>query len=166
MIEAATASVMTAQVARISSEPSSSARSMSASPAQVQKAAVNNAPYLSPYVRLSPGVKPVLVVRDSDTGSQVTQYPTPAQIQAYQSAQAAQARLVAVQPQRASTSSAEVSAPAADVKPVSYEAAKAALQSSVQYQEIKKEAMAQAAKADTYQPPVPQSEPQRVSTEA
>ena len=165
MIEAATASVMTAQVARGNIEPAAaSARSMSASPVKVQKAAVNNAPYLSPYVRLSPGVKPVLVVRDADTGSQVTQYPTPAQIQAYQSAQAAQARLAAAQPSQPITGSDTNSAP--EVKQVSYEAAKAVLQNSVQYQEIKKEAMAQSAKAEAYQPPVPQAEPQRVSTEA
>jgi hypothetical protein len=154
MIEATTASVMTAQVARSQMEQSSSAQSYASNPVRIQKVAVNNAPYLSPHVRLSPGAKPIFVVRDANTGAQVAQYPTPAQIQAYQSAQASQARLSAAQPQVSSEGQ-----PA--IKEVSYEAAKAALQSSVQYQEIKKEVMAQATKAEVPVPtptPAPQAE--------
>jgi hypothetical protein len=128
MIEAVNASMMNSGTVRAVAEQVSSAQSLAANPARVQKAAVS-APYLSPYVRLNPDTKPVMVLRDSDTGASLTQYPTPAQIRAYQAAQA-QARVVAEQSQPAAEAS---SSPAPEV---TYEEAKAVLQSSVQYQEV------------------------------
>lgn len=153
MIEAATASISTSQMIRSAVEQSSSAQTIAANPARIQKVAVNNAPYLSPYVRLAPNTKPILVVRDSDTGAQVNQYPTPAQIRAYQAAQSAQAKLSTTSSSTAET----VQTAQGDVKQVSYDEAKAVLQSSVQYQEIKKEA-ARAASSDA---PAPQPQPER-----
>ena len=160
MIEAATASVSNSQMIRSAVEQSSSAQTIAANPTRIQKAAVSNAPYLSPYVRLSPGTKPILVVRDSDTGTQVNQYPTPAQIRAYQAAASSQAKIAASSPQGSS----------ADVKEVTYDEAKAVLQNSVQYQEIKKE-VARAASSDVPQmkapaPPPEATRPTSVSVDA
>lgn len=83
MIEAINASISTAPIARaIAAEASTS---QSANPERIQKAGVV-APYLSPHVRLAPNTKPVFVVRDVDTGAQIKQFPTEAQIRAYQKA--------------------------------------------------------------------------------
>ncbi len=136
MIEAVNASLMGSGAVRAVAEQVSSAQSLAANPARVQKAAVS-APYLSPYVRLNPDTKPVMVLRDSDTGASLTQYPTPAQIRAYQSAQA-QARVVAAQANATPEGSSAVQ------NEVSFEEAKAVLQASVQYQEFRKAAVAQA----------------------
>ena len=81
MIEAI-ASIATAPLMRTLTEE---ATSQSANPARVQKAAIST-PYLSTHVRLSPNSKPVFVVRDVDTGTQIKQFPTEGQIRAYQKA--------------------------------------------------------------------------------
>jgi hypothetical protein len=154
MIEAATASVSNSQIIRSAVEQSSSAQTIAANPTRIQKVAVSNAPYLSPYVRLSPGTKPILVVRDSDTGTQVNQYPTPAQIRAYQTAASTQAKISASSAPQGSVS---------DVKQVSYDEAKAVLQNSVQYQEIKKEVARSASSEPAPEPEPPQPAPQPIS---
>lgn len=83
MIEAINASISAAPIARaVTAEAATSA---SANPVRVQKAAVT-APYLSPHVRLAPDAKPVFVIRDINTGAQIKQFPTEAQIRAYQKA--------------------------------------------------------------------------------
>ena len=158
MIEAAVASVSNSQVIRTVVDQSASAQSLAANPVRIQKVATQNAPYLSPYVRLAPDTKPILVVRDSDTGAQVNQYPTPAQIRAYQAAQTVQTRLSTSQSQ---TTDVVVGGDQPDVKQVSYEQAKAVLQNSVQYQEIRKEAV-RAASSDA--PAAPQPQQQRATS--
>ncbi len=85
MIEAINASISTAPSVRAIAEEATSSQSFAANPARLQKAGVT-APYLSPHVKLSPGSKPIFVVRDSDTGSQIRQFPTEAQIRAYKRA--------------------------------------------------------------------------------
>lgn len=91
MIEAINASISAAPVARaIVAEASTS---QSANPVRIQKAGVT-APYLSPHVRLTPDAKPVFVVRDVNTGAQIKQFPTEAQIRAYQKASEAKTTAV------------------------------------------------------------------------
>ncbi|HNQ92896.1 MAG TPA: hypothetical protein PKI93_08215 [Alphaproteobacteria bacterium] len=92
MIEAVNAAVSNAQVIRAVAEQTASTQSFAANPTRVQTAGVT-APYLSPHVDLNGGSsKPILVVRDSETGDRVRQFPTEGQIRAYQRAQANQAR--------------------------------------------------------------------------
>ncbi len=83
MIEAINASISNAQLVR--SVATEASTSQSANPVRIQKAAIV-APYLSPHVRLAPNSKPVFVVRDLETGTQIKQFPTEAQIRAYQKA--------------------------------------------------------------------------------
>ena len=120
MIEAINASISTAApIARAIAEEVST--SQSANPVRIQKAAVT-APYLSPHVRLSPNAKPVFVVRDVETGTQIKQFPTEAQIRAYQKAGEARAQT------QAQNQSGET-------KTISPEQAKLMIESSVQYKQ-------------------------------
>jgi hypothetical protein len=94
MIEAVNAAVSSAQMVRAAAEQVSSARSFAANPARIQSAAT--APYLSPHVDFNGGMtKPLFIVRDSETGDAVRQFPTEAQIRAYQRAKEAQSRAAA-----------------------------------------------------------------------
>ena len=93
MIEAIAASVSNAQIVRQVTDEASA--SQAANPVRIQKAAVT-APYLSPHVRLAPDTKPIFVVRDLNTGEQVKQFPTEAQIRAYQRASQSKADTVAL----------------------------------------------------------------------
>lgn len=85
MIEAITASVSNAQLMRAVAEEVSSSQSLAANPERLQKAAIGT-PYLSHHVRLAPNTKPIFVIRDTDTGAQLKQFPTEAQIRAYHKA--------------------------------------------------------------------------------
>lgn len=85
MIEALNAVVSNSQLVRAVAEQTSSSNSFAANPTRVQSAAVT-APYLSPHVDLSGGSKPIFVVRDLETGQHIRQFPTEAQIRAYQTA--------------------------------------------------------------------------------
>lgn len=120
MIEAINASISTAAPA-VRAIAEEVATSQSANPVRVQKAAIV-APYLSPHVRLSPNTKPIFVVRDVETGSQIKQFPTEAQIRAYQKAGEARAQS---QPQSVD----------GQEKSISPEQAKLMIETSVQYKE-------------------------------
>lgn len=92
MIEAVNAAVSNAQMVRAVAEQTASTQSFAANPTRIQTAGVT-APYLSPHVDLNGGSsKPILVVRDSETGDRIRQFPTEGQIRAYQRAQANQVR--------------------------------------------------------------------------
>lgn len=86
MIEAITAAVSNSQLVRQVAEQSSTMQSYSSNPSRVQSAAIS-APYLSPHVNLNAG-KPIFIVRDSETGESLRQFPTEGQIKTYQNAQA------------------------------------------------------------------------------
>jgi len=95
MIEAVNAISSNAQILRAVAEQTATTQSFASNPARVQAAAVI-APYLSPHVDLNGGSsKPILVVRDSETGEHVRQFPTEGQIRAYQRAKDSQARVQA-----------------------------------------------------------------------
>ncbi len=119
MIEAINASISNAPVVRAIAEEVST--SQSANPVRIQKAAVS-APYLSPHVRLAPNTKPVFVVRDVETGTQIKQFPTEAQIRAYQKAGEARAQMQA-QPADG------------EAKTITPEQARVMVETSVQYKE-------------------------------
>lgn len=92
MIEAVNAVTSNAQLLRAVAEQTATTQSFSSNPARVQSAATI-APYLSPHVDLNGGSsKPIFIVRDSETGSPIRQFPTEGQIRAYQRAQDAQVR--------------------------------------------------------------------------
>ena len=94
MIEAVNAVVSNAQLLRSVAEQTSTTQVLSANPARIQAAAVT-APYLSPHVDYNSGnSKPIFVVRDSSTGETVKQFPSEAQIRAYQRAAAVQDQVV------------------------------------------------------------------------
>ncbi|MFA7276130.1 MAG: hypothetical protein WC043_04950 [Pseudobdellovibrionaceae bacterium] len=97
MIEAVNATVSNAQLLRSVAEQTSSTQVLSANPSRVQAAAIV-APYLSPHVDLNGGQsKPIFVVRDAATGEHVKQFPTEAQIRAYQRAQEVRSEAMTVQ---------------------------------------------------------------------
>jgi hypothetical protein len=86
MIEAVTAVVSNAQLLRSVAEQTSTTQTLAANPTRVQTAAIS-APYLSPHVDYNSGnSKPIFVVRDSATGETLKQFPSEAQIRAYQKA--------------------------------------------------------------------------------
>ncbi|MBL8639473.1 MAG: hypothetical protein JNK24_03860 [Alphaproteobacteria bacterium] len=92
MIEAVAANVSSASSLRAIAEQTSTTQSFSSNPNRIQAAAIV-APYLSPHVDLNGGnSKPIFVVRDAETGSNIRQFPTEGQIRAYQRAKEAQAR--------------------------------------------------------------------------
>lgn len=83
MIEAVNAVVSNAQILRSMAEQVSATQNLSANPARIQSAAVS-APYLSPHVDFNSGnSKPIFVVRDSSSGEVIKQFPSEAQIRAY-----------------------------------------------------------------------------------
>lgn len=83
MIEAVNAVVSNAQVLRSMAEQTASTQNLSANPARIQTAAIS-APYLSPHVDYNGGnSKPIFVVRDSASGEVIKQFPSEAQIRAY-----------------------------------------------------------------------------------
>lgn len=125
MIEAVNATISSAPSVKAIAQQVSSAESLAANPARTQKAAVS-APYLSPHVRLSPGVKPIFVVRDLNTGEAVRQFPSESQIVAYQ--KAAQAQEFAARLERVFVPN----------EAQSLEQAEAVVESSVQYKEARK----------------------------
>lgn len=88
MIEAVNAVVSNSQVLRSIAEQTSTTQNLAANPSRIQTAAIS-APYLSPHVDYNGGnTKPIFVVRDSSTGETVKQFPSEAQIRAYQKAAA------------------------------------------------------------------------------
>lgn len=92
MIEAVAANVSSASSLRAIAEQTSTTQSFSSNPNRIQAAAIV-APYLSPHVDLNGGnSKPIFVVRDAETGSNIRQFPTEGQIRAYQRAKEAQSR--------------------------------------------------------------------------
>ncbi|PZP57126.1 MAG: hypothetical protein DI586_01495 [Micavibrio aeruginosavorus] len=119
MIEAINASISNAPIVRAIAEEVSTSQSVN--PVRIQKAAVT-APYLSPHVRLSPNAKPVFVVRDVETGTQIKQFPTEAQIRAYQKAGEARSQVQAQSSQ-------------GEVKTITPEQARIMIETSVQYKE-------------------------------
>ncbi len=95
MIEAVSAVVSNSQLVRSIAEQTASTQTLSANPARVQTAAIT-APYLSPHVDYNGGnSKPIFVVRDAATGETVKQFPSEAQIRAYQKAAQVQQQVVA-----------------------------------------------------------------------
>jgi hypothetical protein len=83
MIEAVNAVVSNAQILRSMAEQVSTTQNLSANPARIQTAAAS-APYLSPHVDFNAGnSKPIFVVRDSSSGEVIKQFPSEAQIRAY-----------------------------------------------------------------------------------
>lgn len=124
MIEAVNASISTTPVVKAIAEETSSSTSFAANPSRSQKAAVGT-PYLSLQVKLAPKSKPIFVVRDTETGNAIKQFPTEAQIRAYQKA-------VEV---RASAAASAAKSASEDVSP---EAAKAIAESSVEFKEERK----------------------------
>lgn len=98
MIEAVNAVVSNSQVLRSIAEQVSTTQNLSANPARIQSAAIS-APYLSPHVDYNgANSKPIFVVRDSSSGEVIKQFPSEAQIRAYN--RAAQVReQIAVQSQ-------------------------------------------------------------------
>jgi ADP-ribosylglycohydrolase len=94
MIEAIGAVMSNSQLLRSVAEQTSTTQVLTANPSRIQAAAIT-APYLSPHVDYNGGnSKPIFVVRDSSTGETVKQFPSEAQIRAYQ--KAAESRDVAV----------------------------------------------------------------------
>jgi hypothetical protein len=138
MIEGVNASISTASAVRAVAQQVSSAESLSANPSRVQKAAIGTA-YSSKYVELAPDIKPIFIVRDSDTGESIRQFPTESQIRAYQRAQ--QSRDAATQ-----ASTVKVSR-----QSVSTEEATQLVKSSVEFKEVRKEIK----KVDAPPPPLP-----------
>lgn len=95
MIEAISAVVSNSQLLRSVAEQTSTTQTLAANPARVQAAAIT-APYLSPHVDYNGGnSKPIFVVRDAATGETVKQFPSEAQIRAYQKAAAVQEQAIA-----------------------------------------------------------------------
>lgn len=95
MIEAINAVVSNAQVLRSVAEQTSTTQTLAANPTRIQSAAIS-APYLSPHVDYNGGnSKPIFVVRDASTGETVKQFPSEAQIRAYQKAAAVQEQVIA-----------------------------------------------------------------------
>ncbi len=95
MIEAANAITSNAQLLRAVAEQTATTQSFAANPTRIQTAAVS-APYLSPHVDLNGGAsKPIFVVRDSETGNRIRQFPTEGQIRAYQRAKEVQSQALA-----------------------------------------------------------------------
>jgi hypothetical protein len=127
MIEAVAASVSSSQLIRQVAEQASAAQALSANPSRIQKAALPAA-YSSTDVRLSPGVKPIFVVRDVYSGESIKQFPTEAQIRAYQQAKEMRAQMA----QLSSVSQADGAPPTeAEIK--------ALVESSIEFKEARKE---------------------------
>lgn len=138
MIEAVNAVISTAPSVRAMAQQVASAESFSANPANLQKAAMTTA-YSSKYIQLAPDIKPIFVVRDTNTGESVRQFPTEAQIRAYQRAQESRATAKAqaqVETQIGGNDAAK---------------AQALAESSVQYKEVRQ----QIKQPDAPPPPLP-----------
>ncbi len=101
--------------------------SFSANPAAIQKAAISS-PYLSRSVELAPDIKPIFVVRDTNTGESVRQFPTEAQIRAYQ--RATESKMNARAEAQAQAQAAQIGGNDADQ-------AAALVESSIQYREVR-----------------------------
>lgn len=124
MIEAVNASISTAQSVRAVAQQMSAVESLAAKPVTVQKVSMSTQ-YTSQYVELAPDIKPIFILRDTDTGESIRQFPTEGQIRAYQRAQ--QAREAASQPlTKPDTAS-------------STEEAAVLVESSVQFKEVRQE---------------------------
>ena len=121
MIEAITASASNAQLMRAVAEEVASSQSLSANPERIQKAAIGT-PYLSHHVRLSPNTKPIFVIRDTDTGTQIKQFPTEAQIRAYHKAGQAKSQV-------------QTSSQTSEGQGITPEQAKILVESSVEFKE-------------------------------
>ncbi len=112
MIEAVNSVVSTSPLAKGSVEAQSVARSYAANPERVQEIA--KAPYISPYIRVDVNFdRAVLLIRDSDTGDVLRQFPSESQMEAYRRAEAATSARQQIQAQVAQSSSAPVTAPKA-----------------------------------------------------
>ena len=149
MIEAVNAAISTSSSVRAMAEQVTIAESLSANPARIQKVSTAAA-YLSPHVRLRPDMKPIFVVRDSSTGEAIRQFPTEAQIRAYQ--RAAEVKASAI----------EVPSPkAGQVDTASSPEVDKLVESSVQYREIREEIKQEAAPA-----PVPGEVKTEIKVEA
>lgn len=111
MIEAVNAVVSNAQILRSMAEQVSATQNLSANPARIQTAAVS-APYLSPHVDFNGGnSKPIFVVRDSSSGEVIKQFPSEAQIRAYnKAAQVREQVIIQAQFQRSGSDYAEAAA--------------------------------------------------------
>lgn len=95
MIEAISAVVSNSQLLRSVAEQTSTTQTLSANPTKIQSAAIT-APYLSPHVDYNGGnSKPIFVVRDASTGETLKQFPSEAQIRAYQKAAQVQEQVAA-----------------------------------------------------------------------
>ena len=108
MIEAVNSTVSNATLVRGVAEQQSVARSFAANPERIQE--IPKAPFISPYIRVDTNFdKAVLLIRDSDTGDVIRQFPSESQLEAYRRAQAASQR---TQAQVARTEQLTQSAPA------------------------------------------------------
>lgn len=138
MIEAVNAAISTAPSVRAMAQQVAASESFSANPSNIQKAAISTA-YSSKYIELAPDIKPIFIVRDTSTGESVRQFPTEAQIRAYQRAQEsrANAKFEAQFEAQIGGNDAEKAAVLA--------------QSSVQYKEVRK----QIKQPDAPPPPLP-----------
>lgn len=82
MIEAVNMSVATSSLNRSATvQAPPPAVEVSAAPAEISAGV--SAPYLSPHVNLVGFRKPIFIIRDSETGEHVRQFPTESQIRAY-----------------------------------------------------------------------------------
>lgn len=107
MIEAITSSALSA-AARTETDKVSSLRSVNASTRNA--AQYVSAPYYSPYIIVSgDSNKAILAIRDNDTGTVTQQYPSEAQIKAYQRSQQLQAQMAAELASKQATADAQIS---------------------------------------------------------
>lgn len=95
-------------------------------PTKIQNASLSTS-YSSKYIELAPDIKPIFIVRDTDTGESIRQFPTEGQIRAYQRAQQAQA------------AAAQAFQPKVPTAETSTEEAAVLVESSVQYKEARQE---------------------------
>lgn len=153
MIEAVNASLSTASAVRAVAQQVSSAESLTANPARIQKAAVSTA-YSSKYVELAPDIKPIFILRDTDTGESIRQFPTESQIRAYQRAQQSRDAAAANAAYRQQRTAEAVNSGATE------EAAQL-VESSVQFREVRKEIK----KSDTPPAPLPGQTRAEIKTE-
>src|SRR5688572_8973441 len=112
MIEAVNSVVSTSPLAKGTAEAQSVVRSFAANPERVQEIAM--APYVSPYIRVDVNFdRAVLLIRDSDTGDVLRQFPSESQMEAYRRAEAAATSRKQIQAQQTQTSADPITAPKA-----------------------------------------------------
>lgn len=87
MIEAVNMSLSTSSMNRVVAAQTAAAANAPDPAAPVKLNVGVSAPYLSPHVNLVGFRKPIFIIRDSETGAHIRQFPSENQIKAYQRAQ-------------------------------------------------------------------------------